>query len=149
MLGICVFGQYRVQPGVESTCFAFYDEESGAFDVEGFTHLVTFIQLALEASIHWGQFPTEDVAEKSHLFRTTGIGLANLASLVLMYGYPYDSDESRALAGALAGIMTGCSYHTSALMAQKLGAFKSYDNNAERYEKSHTQSCARGGLSKR
>ena len=115
--------------------FSFYDEKSGAFDVEGFTHLVTFIQLALEASIHWGQFPTEDVAEKSHLFRTTGIGLANLASLVLMYGYPYDSDESRALAGALAGIMTGSSYHTSALMAQKLGAFKSYQHNAEHMKK--------------
>jgi ribonucleoside-diphosphate reductase alpha chain len=115
--------------------FAFYDEESGAFDLEGFTHLVTFIQLALEASIHWGQFPTEDVAEKSYLFRTTGIGLANLASLALMYGYPYDSDESRALAGALAGIMTGRSYYTSALMAQKLGAFKSYEHNAEHMKK--------------
>ncbi len=115
--------------------YNFYDENKGSFDLDGFTHLVCIIQLALEASIHWGQFPTEDVALKSHLFRTTGIGLANLASLLLMYGYPYDSKESRALAGALAGIMTGYSYYTSALMAQKLGAFESYDINAEHMQK--------------
>ena len=111
--------------------YSFYDEEKNTFDIEGFTHLVCMVQLALEASIHWGQFPTEDVAEKSHYFRTTGIGLANLASLLLMYGFPYDSDESRAMAGALAGIMTGYSYYTSALMAQKLGTFESYDTNKE------------------
>ena len=115
--------------------FGFYDEKKSSFDLTGFTHLVCMVQLALEASIHWGHFPTEDVAEKSHLFRTTGIGLANLASLVLMYGYPYDSNESRALAGALAGIMTGYSYYTSALMAEKLGAFQSYETNAGHMKK--------------
>ena len=115
--------------------FSFYDEKKFGFDLAGFTHLVCMVQLALEASIHWGHFPTEDVAEKSHLFRTTGIGLANLASLLLMYGYPYDSDRARALAGALAGIMTGYSYYTSALMAEKLGAFESYEKNAGHMKK--------------
>ena len=60
----------------------------------------------LEASIYWGQFPTEDVARKSYLFRTTGLGLANAASLILALGYPYDSDEARNLIAALCGIMT-------------------------------------------
>jgi len=115
--------------------FSFYDEKKGGFDLDGFTHLVCIVQLALEASIHWGQFPTDDVALKSHFFRTTGIGLANLASLLLMYGYPYDSDESRALAGSLAGIMTGYSYYTSALMAQQLGVFEGYETNAKHMKK--------------
>ncbi len=115
--------------------YRFYDEARGSFDVEGFVHLVCLIQLALEASIHWGQFPTEDVAEKSHLFRTTGIGIANLASLLMMNGYAYDSDESRALAGALTGIMTGYSYYTSAAMAQKLGAFSAYETNSVHMKK--------------
>ncbi len=115
--------------------YRFYDDAKGSFDVEGFVHLVCLVQLALEASIHWGQFPTEDVAEKSHIFRTTGIGLANLASIFLMNGVPYDSDESRALAGALAGIMTGYSYYTSALMAEKLGAFLAYETNREHMQR--------------
>ncbi|MCD6323133.1 MAG: vitamin B12-dependent ribonucleotide reductase [Clostridiales bacterium] len=110
--------------------FKFYDEKTHSFDIDSYTHLICLIQMILEASIYWGQFPTEAVAEGSYLFRTTGLGLANTASLFLLYGYPYDSDESRAMAASLAGIMTGYSYYTSALMAERLGAFESYDINS-------------------
>ena len=34
-------------------------------DLEGYLHLVGLVQLALEASIYWGQFPTEDIARKT------------------------------------------------------------------------------------
>lgn len=111
--------------------YRFFDDESNKFDTDSYIHLVCFVQMILEASIFWGQFPTEQVAENSYLFRTTGIGMANLASVLLSQGYAYDSDESRAFAGALAGIMTGYSYYTSALMAEKLGAFESYEINKE------------------
>ena len=108
--------------------YRFY--HGGVFDVERFVHLVGLIQLVLEASIYWGQFPTEEVARKSYLFRTTGLGLANIASLVMDAGYPYDSDEARNIAAALAGIMTGASYAVSALMAEKVGPFPCYAVNA-------------------
>jgi ribonucleoside-diphosphate reductase alpha chain len=104
--------------------------EDGSYDLTGFTHLVALTQLVLEASIHWGQFPTEEVARKTYQFRTTGLGLANLASLLLSMGLPYDSDEARAVAASLAGIMTGVSYATSALMAEKQGPFPCYSLNA-------------------
>ncbi|MEG0378812.1 MAG: ribonucleoside-diphosphate reductase, partial [Eubacterium sp.] len=81
-------------------------------------------------SIYWGQFPTEDVARKSYLFRTTGLGLANAASLMLALGYPYDSKEARNLTAALCGIMTGHSYYVSAMMAGKVGAFEKYELNS-------------------
>lgn len=115
--------------------YRFYDEIKNTFDIDSYTHIICLIQMILEASIYWGQFPTKDVAEKSYYFRTTGLGLANTASLFLLYGYPYDSDESRALAASLAGIMTGYSYYTSALMAERLGAFKGYDLNSEHMKK--------------
>lgn len=115
--------------------FKFYDNKKRSFDIDGYTHLVCLIQMILEASIYWGHFPTEAVAEKSYFFRTTGLGLANVASLLLLYGYPYDSDESRALTASLAGIMTGYSYYTSSLMAERLGPFKSYDINSEHMKK--------------
>lgn len=111
--------------------YRFYKEEDNSFDVASFVHLVGIMQMALEASIHWGQFPTEDIARKTYMFRTTGAGLANTASLFLAMGYPYDSPESRALSASLAGILTGYSYYTSSLMAEKVGAFPKYEINRE------------------
>lgn len=111
--------------------YRFYDEEANTFDVGSYIHLIGLMQMALEASIHWGQFPTEDIARKTYMFRTTGAGLANTASLFLAMGYPYDSEESRTLNATLVGILTGYSYYTSSLMAQKVGAFPKYDINRE------------------
>ena len=45
--------------------YKFYDVKNKVFDLEGYIHLVRLVQLALEASIHWGQFPTEDIARKN------------------------------------------------------------------------------------
>ena len=77
--------------------YRFYNEERNIFDVESYIHLIGIMQMALEASIHGGHFPTEDIARKSYMFRTTGAGLANTASLFLAMGYPYDSEKSRNL----------------------------------------------------
>lgn len=111
--------------------FKFYRPETKSFDLDGYIHLIGITQLALEASIRWGQFPTEDIARKTYLFRTTGLGIANLASLLMAFGYPYDSDEARNLAAALAGILTGHSYYTSSLMAAQIGPFDKYTLNRE------------------
>ena len=115
--------------------FRFYNEKKHQFDIDSYIHLICLIQMVLEASIYRGHFPTDAVAEGSYLFRTTGLGLANTASLFLLYGYPYDSEESRAMAASLAGIMTGYSYYTSALMAERLGAFESYEINSDHMKK--------------
>ncbi|GAA0121753.1 MAG: vitamin B12-dependent ribonucleotide reductase [Clostridium argentinense] len=109
--------------------YKFYDVKNKVFDLEGYIHLVRLVQLALEASIHWGQFPTEDIARKTYLFRATGLGISNLASLLMVMGYPYDSDEARNFSASIIGILTASSYITSALMAKNLGAFKKYEIN--------------------
>ncbi len=44
----------------------------------------------------------------------------------MSYGYGYDSDEGRALAGAITAIMTGHAYAQSARMAQAMGPFPGY-----------------------
>ena len=109
----------------------FYDMEMDIFDVEAYLHTIFLIQLALEATIHWGQFPTEDIARRSYLFRTTGLGLTNLGTLFMCMGLPYDSDEARNIGAALCSLMTGYSYYTSALMAEKAGPFPCYDINKQ------------------
>lgn len=109
----------------------FFDQEKENFDMEGYLHLISLCQLVLEASIHWGHFPTPDIARKTWLFRTTGLGIANLAALLMVLGLPYDSEEARCVAAALTGILTGRSYHVSALMAQSAGPFAMYSLNQE------------------
>ncbi|MCL2398486.1 MAG: vitamin B12-dependent ribonucleotide reductase [Defluviitaleaceae bacterium] len=109
--------------------YKFYDSATKKFDIDSYLHAVRCIQLVLEATIHWGQFPTMDIARKSYLFRTTGLGLTNLGMLFMAMGLPYDSDEARQVGAALCSLMTGHSYYTSALMAQKIGAFSCYDVN--------------------
>ncbi len=101
------------------------------FDIKGYLHCIFMVQLVLEATIYAGQFPTEDIARKSYMFRTTGIGLTNMGSLFMHLALPYDSDEARTLAATLCSLMTGHSYYASALMAEKVGAFKCYEMNKD------------------
>jgi ribonucleoside-diphosphate reductase alpha chain len=100
------------------------------FNTEAYTHLIKLVQMVLEATIHWGQFPTSDIARKSHKFRTTGIGLTNMGALLMHMGIPYDSEEARHFLAALCSIMTGYSYYTSSLMAETVGPFECYGLNA-------------------
>ena len=109
----------------------FYDPETEEFDMEGYLHCVKLSQLILEATIHFGQFPTRDIAYNSYKYRTTGLGLTNLGALIMMMGLPYDSDGARTVAAALTSLMTGYSYYTSALIAEKAGPFDCYKTNAE------------------
>lgn len=111
--------------------YKFYDEETKTFDIDGYIHLIGLVQLVLESSINWGQFPTEDIARKTYLFRTTGLGLCNAASLFMAIGYSYDSDKARNLLAALLGILTGQSYYVSALMAEAIGPFEKYEINKD------------------
>lgn len=109
--------------------YKFYDKENKSFDINGYVHLIGMVQLVLESSINWGQFPTEDIARKTYLFRTTGLGLCNSASLFMAMGYPYDSDEARNLIAALMGILTGQSYYISALISKEVGPFEKFEIN--------------------
>ncbi|MBK5242459.1 vitamin B12-dependent ribonucleotide reductase [Clostridium sp.] len=109
----------------------FYDAETKKFDIDGYVHLIGLTQLVLEGSIHWGQFPTEDIARKTYLFRTTGLGIANLSSLFMVMGHPYDSEDARNIASALTGIMTAQSYYVSSLMAKELAPFEKYEINKD------------------
>jgi ribonucleoside-diphosphate reductase alpha chain len=77
------------------------------------------------------QFPSKEIAQLSYEFRTLGLGYANIGGLLMNMGFGYDSDEGRALCGALTAIMTGVAYATSAEMAGELGAFAGYKRNAK------------------
>ena len=96
------------------------------FDVERFKAAVRIFITAQEILVDNASYPTKEIAENSHIFRTLGLGYANLGSLIMSYGYGYDSDEGRALCGAITSIMTGEAYEQSARMARRMGPFPGY-----------------------
>ncbi|GMV66000.1 MAG: hypothetical protein AMXMBFR75_17970 [Candidatus Hinthialibacteria bacterium] len=109
----------------------FYDTESGKFDIEGFRHACRLWTMTLEISVLMAQFPSQSIARLSYEFRTLGLGYANLGTLLMVMGIPYDSPEAAALTGAVTSVMTGEAYATSAAMARKLGPFPGYHRNRE------------------
>ena len=103
-----------------------FKREDGTFDIQRFKAAVQLFITAQEILVDNASYPTREIAENSHIFRTLGLGYANLGSLIMSYGLPYDSDEGRALAGAITAIMTGHAYEQSAAIAAVMGAFKGY-----------------------
>lgn len=109
----------------------FYDENTNQFDVESFKHAVRLWTITLEASVLMAQFPSKEIAELSYKFRTLGLGYANLGTVLMTMGIPYNSDEARSIAGSITAIMSGESYATSSEMAKHLGTFERYADNRE------------------
>ena len=98
----------------------------GDFDVERFKAAVRIFITAQEILVDNASYPIKEIAENSHIFRTLGLGYANLGSLIMSYGFGYDSVEGRALCGAITAIMTGEAYEQSARLAQAIGPFPGY-----------------------
>jgi ribonucleoside-diphosphate reductase alpha chain len=105
--------------------------EDGKFKVADFEHAVRLWTMTLEISVMMAQFPSEEIAQLSYEYRTLGLGFANIGALLMASSLSYDSDEARALCGAISALMTGVSYATSAEMASEMGTFPGYDKNAK------------------
>jgi len=103
-----------------------FKTSDGDFYVERFKAAVRIFITAQEIIVDNASYPIKEIAENSHIFRTLGLGYANLGSLVMSYGYGYDSVEGRALCGAITAIMTGEAYEQSARMSQAIGPFPGY-----------------------
>ncbi|MDT2077983.1 MAG: vitamin B12-dependent ribonucleotide reductase [Planktomarina sp.] len=105
--------------------------ENGEFQSDDYVHATRLWTVTLEISVLMAQFPSKEIAQRSYDFRTLGLGYANIGGLLMNMGFSYDSDEGRALCGALTAVMTGVAYSTSAEMAGELGPFPGYKKNAE------------------
>ncbi len=108
-----------------------FRREDGTFDAQGFRAACRIFITAQEILVDHASYPTDRIALNSHKFRPLGLGYANLGSLIMASGLPYDSDEGRGLAGAVTAIMHGQAYLTSAEHAGHLGAFDGYALNRE------------------
>jgi ribonucleoside-diphosphate reductase alpha chain len=105
--------------------------EDGSFDVDGYRHAARVFFMAQDILVDFSSYPTAEIAGNSHRFRPLGLGYANLGTLLMLKGMPYDSDEGRALAASLTAIMTGEAYATSAEIARAKGTFEAFQENRE------------------
>jgi ribonucleoside-diphosphate reductase alpha chain len=106
-----------------------FRREDGEFDVEAFEHAVDVVFLAQEICVGYSSYPTPEIDANAKRFRQLGLGYANLGALLMSRGLPYDSDEGRAYAAAITGLMTGRAYRKSAEIASRMGAFDGYQVN--------------------
>jgi ribonucleoside-diphosphate reductase alpha chain len=108
-----------------------YDDTTGTFDVEGYQHAIRLWTIVLEVSVAMAHFPSKEIAQGSYDYRTLGLGYANLGSLLMRQGIAYDSDQGRAIAGAITSVLTGYSYATSAEIAGVVGPFPKFAENRD------------------
>ncbi|HKQ56419.1 MAG TPA: vitamin B12-dependent ribonucleotide reductase, partial [Candidatus Eisenbacteria bacterium] len=101
----------------------------GSFDVDGYRHAIRVFFLAQEILVGLASYPTETIARRSYEFRPLGLGYANLGTLLMMQGLPYDSDGARATSACLTALLTGEAYALSAEMAASKGAFEAFTVN--------------------
>jgi ribonucleoside-diphosphate reductase alpha chain len=104
----------------------FYDSTTRAFDIEAYEHAIDLWTVVLEISVLMASYPSKEVAELSWKYRTLGLGYANFGAMAMQAGIAYDSDEARALCGAITAILTGRAYRMSALMAAEHGPFPGF-----------------------
>jgi len=105
--------------------------DAETLDVPAFEHGVRLWTVTLEISVLMAQFPSARIAELSYQYRTLGLGFANIGGYLMAGGVSYDSDQGRAICGAISALMTGVSYATSAEMAGEMGAFPHFDANRD------------------
>jgi ribonucleoside-diphosphate reductase alpha chain len=109
----------------------FFNLISKKFLIDEYRHATRLWTIVLEISVLMAQFPSKEIAQLSYDFRTLGLGFANLGSVLMLQGIPYDSNEGFAICGALTAIMHMTSYATSAEMAKQVGPFSKYEKNKD------------------
>lgn len=108
-----------------------FRNSDGTFNADKFKKTVRYFITAMELAVDGSSYPTEKITKNSHDFRPLGLGFANLGALLMSLGLPYDSDEGRAVAGAVTAILCGEAYKTSAEIASLVGPFPEYAKNRE------------------
>jgi len=108
-----------------------FRKEDGSMDIEAFKKAIRIFIIAQEILVDNGSYPDKPIAVNSHLYRALGLGYANLGSLMMSLALPYDSDQARAIAGAISAIMTGTAYSASAEIASIKGSFEQFEKNKD------------------
>ncbi len=108
-----------------------YLNEDGTFDIDAFKHTVDTMITAQEILVGYSVYPTEKITKNAKAYRQLGLGYANLGAMLMAKGLPYDSEEGRALAGAITALMTGQAYATSSQIAKRVGPYAGFASDRD------------------
>jgi len=108
-----------------------FRRDDGAFDVDRFQRACRIFFIAQEIIVDHASYPTEQITENSHLFRSLGLGYSNLGSLLMASGIPYDSHAAHGVIGAITALLHGAANQASAELASVVGPFAGYAANRE------------------
>ncbi len=106
-------------------------DDDGRFDIEGYRQAIRVLIIAMDILVDYASYPTREIAKNSHNYRPLGLGYANLGTLLMQLGIPYDSDEGRTIAAALTSILCGHAYATSSEIAASKGPFQGFQRNRQ------------------
>ncbi|MBT3271067.1 vitamin B12-dependent ribonucleotide reductase [Candidatus Poribacteria bacterium] len=105
--------------------------DDGTYDVPAYEEAIRTFTIAMEIIVGFSSYPTEQICENSAAYRPLGLGYANLGSLLMIKGIPYESESAYAMTGGLTAVLTGKAYATSAELARVKGAFDGFADNRE------------------
>ncbi|MEE8395819.1 MAG: vitamin B12-dependent ribonucleotide reductase, partial [bacterium] len=106
-----------------------FRDDKGGIDLPAFRAAIRVFATAMEILVDFSSYPNGEIAKNSHDFRPLGLGYANLGTLLMVNGLPYDSEEGRTLAAALTAVLCGEAYATSAEIAGRMGPFAGFGKN--------------------
>ena len=98
-----------------------YLAEDGTFDAEGFEHTVRVVVTAQDILVGASEYPTDKIAAEARAARDIGIGYTNLGAALMALGLPYDSEDGRAWAATVTGMLTGAAAVRSTELAARMG----------------------------
>ncbi len=104
-------------------------KDDDTFDADRFAKAVEYVITAMDISICFADFPTDQIGDTTRKYRQLGIGYANLGALLMATSLPYDSEAGRAFAAGITSLMTGTAYKRSAELAGVVGAYEGYGRN--------------------
>jgi ribonucleoside-diphosphate reductase alpha chain len=105
--------------------------EDGTFDVQAYRAAIRIFVIAQEVLVDWSSYPTRRICQNSHDYRPLGLGYANMGTLLMVQGIPYESEAGFAMCGALTAILGGHAYAVSAEIASVKRPFAGFANNRE------------------
>jgi len=106
-----------------------FSKDVQQFDIKLFKHVVRLFVIAQDIIVDLAGYPTKKITENSHIYRTLGLGYANLGGLLMSWGLAYDSQEGRDIASAITSCMTAYAYGTSSEIASTLTPFEKFNEN--------------------
>ena len=105
--------------------------EDGTFDIAGYRQAIRLLMISMDILVDLASYPTRTIAKNSHDYRPLGLGYANLGTLLMTLGIPYDSDRGRSIASGLTAVLCGDAYATSAEVAAAKGSFPGFSRNRQ------------------